>query len=138
LLFATLVAAGCGPGEPGVPQDAPGSDATADTATLLTPSPRGRAAGKVVDPSAAIPIAAIPVDLVRVDTGEVVDSGMSGVDGSYALDVPTDPDLPDGTLLQVQARVPPDHVFAYAYATPTAFPAGVGRTLRHDIQLTGP
>lgn len=127
---------------------APGSEPTATVAPTeaaadgsgggLVASPRGRAEGFVVDPAANNPISAIQLQLVRTDTGAAVDAGMSGTDGSYALDVPTDDKVPDGTLLQVRTLLPADHVYAYSYATPTAFPAGIGGTLPHNILLTGP
>jgi hypothetical protein len=139
---ALIVAAGlflsaCNDQEPASPPTPAGTGAT-DVTGAFAASARGRAEGMVVDPAAANAVSAIPVELVRTDTGEVVDSGMSGTDGSYTLDVPTSDALPDGTLLQVQAQIPPDHVYAYGYATPTAFPAGIGGTLRHNILLTGP
>jgi hypothetical protein len=143
LAASVLALAGCRPATPA--RDGAEGAATPVVITFgtvpagTTPPPgRGAVLGYVVDSAADVPVAAVRVRLVRAGTNTVVAEAMSGIDGSYVLGLPPAAELPDGEEVTLEALLPPDHVFAAGYATPTPFAARKGLVLRHDVLLVGP
>ena len=123
----------------------PGSTPSAETNASLTGSgdaalagAAGGPNGMVWDPGAEAPVPNIRLRLVRTDTGQVLDETRSGGDGIYRLKAPDPSEVADGTELGVEILLPPDHVFAFGYGTPTPFPAGTTGSLEHHVMLVGP